>query len=178
MATEIFERRRGPSPSKRCLRPLQLGRQVRCLCVSLFSACVTNRDGIVTRATLNYCSKLNKSLAETHKLIVQAYGGSALSYSQVSRWLKAFKGGREGVVDEPRAGRPSIGKTDDNLARVGDLLNSDRRLSVWMIAETLNIPKTIIHELVTDKLDMRKVCAKLAPKLGGRSEESPGDCRD
>lgn len=111
------------------------------------------------RYAIKFCSKLNKSFAETHKLIVQAYGDSTLSYSQVSRWLKAFKEGREEVVDEPRAGRPSTSTTDDNLARGRDLLNSDRRLSVWMIAETLNIPKTIVHELMTDKLDMRKVCA-------------------
>jgi septation ring formation regulator EzrA len=98
-------------------------------------------------------------------MIKQAYGDNALSYSQVSRWLKAFKDGREEVSDEPRSGRPSTSTTDDNVARVRAELNSDRRLSVRMIADNLNIPKTIVHELVTEKLNMRKVCAKLVPKV-------------
>ncbi|KAG8229031.1 hypothetical protein J437_LFUL007586 [Ladona fulva] len=100
--------------------------------------------------------KLNKSLAETNKLIVQAYGDSDLPYSQVPRWLKAFKEDREEVVDEPSTGQSSTNTTDDNLTRVHDLLNSDHQLSVRTIAETLNIPKTIVHKLVTDKLDIRK----------------------
>ncbi|XP_023289218.1 putative uncharacterized protein FLJ37770, partial [Orussus abietinus] len=104
--------------------------------------------------------------------IVQAFGDSALSYSQVSRWLKEFKEGREEVVDDPHAGRPSTSTTDDNFTRVRDLLNSDRWLSVQMIAETLNIPKTIVHELVTDKLHMRKVRAQAGSQaFNGRSEE-------
>ncbi|KAG8229667.1 hypothetical protein J437_LFUL010152 [Ladona fulva] len=118
----------------------QLGRQDRCICARLFSACVTRREGIVNQAT-------------------------ALSYSQVSRRLKDFKEGREEVIEEPRAGRPSTSTPDDNLDRVRNLLNSDCRLSVPLNVETLNIPKTIAHELVTDKLDVSKVCAKLIPKL-------------
>jgi hypothetical protein len=34
-----------------------------------------------------------------------------------------------------------------------------------MIAETLSIPKTAVHDIVTDNLHMRKVCAKMVPKL-------------
>ncbi|KAG8235318.1 hypothetical protein J437_LFUL003599 [Ladona fulva] len=117
------------------------------------------------RYAIKFCSKQKKSLEETHILIVQAYRDSALSYSQVSRWLKAFKEGQEEVVNKPCTGWLSTSTTNDNLACVRNLLNSDHWLSVQMIAETLNIPKTFVQELVTDKFDMRKVCAKLAPKL-------------
>ncbi|KAG8224029.1 hypothetical protein J437_LFUL001106 [Ladona fulva] len=124
-------------------------------------AFVTKRDGIIIQATLSikFCSKLNKSLVKTHKLTVHAYGDSALSCSQVLRWLKAFKEGQEEVANNPCAGRSSTRTTYDNLAYVSDLFNSDHWLSVRMIAENLNIPKTIIHGLVTNKVDMRKVCA-------------------
>ncbi|KAG8235914.1 hypothetical protein J437_LFUL015246 [Ladona fulva] len=67
------------------------------------------------------------------------------------------------VVDEPRTERPSPSTTDDNLARVCVLLYSGQWKSVRIIVETLNIPETIVYELVTDKLDMRKVFAKLVP---------------
>ena len=34
-----------------------------------------------------------------------------------------------------------------------------------MISEILNLPKTIVHEIVTENLEMRKVCAKLVLKV-------------
>lgn len=53
---------------------------------------------------------------------------------------------------------------DGNLARARDLLNSDRRLGVRMIAQTLNLSKSAVHELVADEFDSRNVCAKLVLK--------------
>ena len=63
------------------------------------------------------------------------------------------------------SGRPTTSQTDENVTRVRDLLNSDRRMSVRLLADTVNIPKTVVHCIVTDELNMRKVCAKLVPKL-------------
>ncbi|KAJ8957716.1 hypothetical protein NQ318_017613 [Aromia moschata] len=80
------------------------------------------------------------------------------------RWHKAFAEGREDVNDENCVGRPSTSSSDDNVKRVRDLLNTDRRLSVRLISETLDITKTIVHEIVSESLGMRKVCAKLVPK--------------
>ena len=71
---------------------------------------------IEQRYAIKFCSKLNKSLADTHQMIQEAYGDSALSYSQVSRWLKLFKNGREEVEDDPRSGRPSTSKSDKNVS--------------------------------------------------------------
>jgi len=38
-------------------------------------------------------------------------------------------------------------------------------MSVRMMAGTLNIPKTTGHDIVSNKLHMRKVCTRLVPKL-------------
>ncbi|KAG8239723.1 hypothetical protein J437_LFUL017633, partial [Ladona fulva] len=79
------------------------------------------------RYVIKFCSKLNKSLAETHKLIVQAYGGNALSYSQVSRWLKAFKGrgGRRTPRPSTSTIRPVVRRnsrhSQNNCTRTGKL---------------------------------------------------------
>ncbi|KAG8240052.1 hypothetical protein J437_LFUL019551 [Ladona fulva] len=103
------------------------------------------------RYAIKFCLKSNKSLVETHKLIVQAFQGQcSIIFTTFKHLRKARKRWSTGWT--------STSRTNDNLAPVRDLLNSDRRLSVQMIAETINIPKTIVHELVTDKLDMRKVC--------------------
>lgn len=105
-------------------------------------------------------------------MIREAYGDSALSYSQVSRWLKAFKEGRGEVHDEQRSGRPSTSKTDNNVARVRQLLDSDRRLSIRMVANELNLSSTVVFRIVTEDLAMRKVCAKLVPKVLSDDEKT------
>ncbi|KAJ8948406.1 hypothetical protein NQ318_009917 [Aromia moschata] len=95
----------------------------------------------------------------------KAFGVDCLSDRQIFRWHKAFAEGREDVNDENRAGRPSTSSSDDNVKRVRDLLNTDRRLSVRLISETLDITKIIVHEIVSESLGMRKVCAKLVPEV-------------
>ena len=40
----------------------------------------------------------------------------------------------------------------------------DRRLSVRMIAEETDLDRNAVHRILTDHLQMRKICAKLVPK--------------
>ncbi|KAJ8956624.1 hypothetical protein NQ318_013977 [Aromia moschata] len=117
------------------------------------------------RMAIKFCVKLEKSAAETIPMLKKASGVGCLSDRQIFRWHKAFAEGREDVNDEKRAGRPSTSSSDDNVKRVRDLLNTDRRLSVRLISETLDITKTIVHEIVSESLGMRKVCAKLVAKV-------------
>ncbi|KAJ8936561.1 hypothetical protein NQ318_017041 [Aromia moschata] len=98
-------------------------------------------------------------------MLKKAFGVDCLSDRQIFRWHKAFAEGGEDVNDENRAGRSSTSSSEDNVKHVRDLLNTDRRLSVRLISETLDITKTIVHEIVSESLGMRKVCAKLVPKL-------------
>ena len=74
---------------------------------------------------------------------------------------KSFLEGREQVEDEPCAGRPSTSKMDDNVERVRSLVRSDRRLTLRMINSELNLN----HQILTQDLDMRKVCTKMVPKI-------------
>ncbi|KAJ8933794.1 hypothetical protein NQ318_001524 [Aromia moschata] len=108
------------------------------------------------RMAIKFCVKLEKSAAETIPMLKKAFGVDCLSDRQIFRWHKAFAEGREDINDENRAGRPSTSSSDDNVKRVRDLLNTDRRLSVRLISETLDITKTIVHEIVSESLGMRK----------------------
>ena len=45
------------------------------------------------------------------------------------------------------------------------VLDSDRRLSVRLIADQVGLPKFIVHEIIMTELQMREVCAKLVPKV-------------
>ncbi|KAJ8942291.1 hypothetical protein NQ318_005609 [Aromia moschata] len=107
------------------------------------------------RMTIKFCVKLEKSAAETIPMLKKDFGVDCLSDRQIFRWHKAFAEGREYVNDENRAGRPSTSSSDDNVKRVRDLLNTDRRLSVCLIYETLDITKIIVHEIVS--------CTKILP---------------
>ena len=64
------------------------------------------------------------------------------------------------MEDELRAGRPSTSKTDDNVESV----RSDRRLTLRMISSDLNLNRFTAHQILTQDLNMRKVCAKMVPK--------------
>ncbi|UYV63432.1 hypothetical protein LAZ67_2004058 [Cordylochernes scorpioides] len=95
----------------------------------------------------------------------KAFKDDCISRSQSGKWHKAFKEGREEVADEPRSGRPTTARTDENVDRVLEVLRTDRRLSIQQIADTLHMSTFVVHGIVTEDLQMRKVCAKLVPKV-------------
>ena len=68
------------------------------------------------------------------------------------------------MEDEPCVGRPSTSKTDDNVERVRSLVRSDHRLTLRMISSELNLNWFTVHQILTQGLDMRKVCTKMVPK--------------
>ncbi|XP_011859854.1 PREDICTED: putative uncharacterized protein FLJ37770 [Vollenhovia emeryi] len=117
------------------------------------------------RYAVKFCVGLGKSGTETLAMIRQVFGSDSLSQTAVFKWHKLFKDGRESVEDKPRAGRPSTSRTDDNVQRVRDVLNSNRRLSVRMIADQIGIDKMIVHTIITEDLAIRKICAKFVPKV-------------
>ncbi|GFX87748.1 protein GVQW3 [Trichonephila clavipes] len=116
------------------------------------------------RCAIKFGFRLRHNATEIFAKLQQAYGDSVLSRAQVFRWFKAFSEGRESTEDEPRSGRPSVSKTAENIVRVRDLVRSYRRLTVRMIGEELNLNHTTDHQIFTNELKMRKICAKMVPK--------------
>lgn len=117
------------------------------------------------RYAIKFCVKLNKTYTETHGLLKEAYGDQVLSRAQVNLWHRAFKEGREDAEDKQRSGRPSTTQTEEDVNRVCEFLNIDRRASLREMSEELNLTYYNVHQIVTEKLAMRKVCAKLDPKV-------------
>jgi len=56
------------------------------------------------------------------------------------------------VEDDERGGRPKSTRTEVNNAVVADLLKNDRRIASRMIAESSNIPKTVVLRIL--KVDL------------------------
>jgi len=82
----------------------------------------------------------------------------------VYKWAKRFSEGRERVADEERSGRPATSTTEEKIAKVRQILRENRRLTVRSIAEQVNIDRETVRKILSEDLDMRKVCAKMVPK--------------
>jgi len=72
--------------------------------------------------------------------------------------VKRFSEGREGVTDEERSGRPATSRSEENIAKIRQILRENRRLAVRSIAEQVNIDRETVRKILTEGLDLRKVC--------------------
>uniref|UniRef100_A0A8C4WUG0 Mos1 transposase HTH domain-containing protein n=1 Tax=Eptatretus burgeri TaxID=7764 RepID=A0A8C4WUG0_EPTBU len=117
------------------------------------------------RANLKFLAKLGKTPFESFTMLQQVYREETMSRTRAFEWHKRYKEGREEVEDDPQSGRPSTSRTMKNIERVKQMVHTDRRLTVRMIAEELSINKDTVWSIITENLEMRKVCAKMVPKL-------------
>ena len=82
----------------------------------------------------------------------------------VYKWVKRFSEGRESVTDEERSGLPATSRTEENIAKVRQIVRENRRLTVRIIREQVKVAREAVRKILTEDLDMRKVCAKMVPK--------------
>jgi ribosomal protein S25 len=87
-----------------------------------------------------------------------------LSHAPVFRWHKGYAHGREMVQDETQSRRHALVGTSTNVDRVRAFIRQDRRLTIRMIADELNINECMVRQIVTKDLNVRKLFAKMVPK--------------
>ena len=92
-----------------------------------------------------------------------AYGNEALNRTNVFRWYSQFQDRRELVEDDERGGHPKSTRTEVNIAAVADLVKNDRQIASRMMAESSNIPKTVVLRILKEDLGKRKLCARFVP---------------
>ena len=64
--------------------------------------------------------------------------------------------GRKTTEDDPRPGRPSTSKTDENIDKIGKLIRENRRLGIRGLAEMIGIDKESV--LLHETFNTRNVC--------------------
>jgi len=113
-------------------------------------------------------------------LVQKAYGNEAVNRSNVIRWYSRFRDGRELVESDERFGRPKSNITEVNIAAVADLFKNNRRIASRMIAESLNIPKTVVFRILKEDLGKRKLCARFVPHslTPEQREDRATSCQD
>jgi hypothetical protein len=109
------------------------------------------------RVAIKHCFKVGLSATETLVLVQKAYVNEALNRSNIFSWYSRFRDGRGLVEDDEGGGRPKSIRTEVNIAAFADLVKNDRRIASRMIAESLNIPKTVVLRILKEDLGKRKV---------------------
>ena len=88
------------------------------------------------------------------------YGDSAPSFTTVTFWADQFKRGRKNLGDDERSGRPKTATTNENFAKVHQMVLDDHRIKVRTIAEVMNVSKERVFHMLNQHLGVRKLSAR------------------
>ena len=100
---------------------------------------------------------MGKSPAEALSKLQQVNKEQALSRATVFLWHKRFKEERE---DDPRCGRPSTSRNEDNVELVKKMMRGDSRLTVRLISDKRGLNRNSIWQIFTEDVEERKDGAK------------------
>jgi transposase len=98
---------------------------------------------------IKFLVKVSKSDPNICQMLQQAYGEDALKRSTVFKWVQQYREGQKDPMDNKRSGRPSTSRSDENIDRVHSLVQTG---------------KTSVYSILTEDLEMRKICGKTVPK--------------
>ncbi|GBM59277.1 hypothetical protein AVEN_66218-1 [Araneus ventricosus] len=103
--------------------------------------------------------------SEIHRQLVEIYGENVLTDGMVRKWVRQFNHGRTNVHDEARSGRPSV-VNDGLVAKVNEKIRENRRFTIRMLFDEFpQISNTVLHEIVTNRLNYLKFFFRWVPKM-------------
>ena len=112
------------------------------------------------RSVIRFLNAKDMKPAEIHRQLCDVCGEHAMSSSMVRRWVRLFNEGRENVHDDPQSGRPSVVNEDLVLA-VEEKIRENRRFTITSLSLHFSqISRSLLHEIVSDELKFRKLCAR------------------
>ena len=79
--------------------------------------------------------------------------------------LKGLKreGKRSEMISAPVV--PAHHKTDTNIKKVGEIIQQNHCLSIWAVAELINIDKETVWQILHNNFNMKKVFSKMVLRL-------------
>ncbi|XP_023310469.1 histone-lysine N-methyltransferase SETMAR-like [Anoplophora glabripennis] len=135
------------------------------LCMFTMSVLIENPAACEIRSVIRFLNARKVKPIEIYRQICEVYGQNAMSDSMVRRWVRQFNEGRSEVHDEERSGRPSL-VTEELVHAIDDKIRENRRFTISALAmEFPQISRSLIHEIVTEKLKFRKLCRRWVPKI-------------
>ena len=94
--------------------------------------------------------------AEIFKTLQKVCGEQSLSQAAVYIWVDNFKDGRDNVKSRHSPGRTTEASTEENVVKVKQILDTDRRLTCEEIARDVGISHGSVHNILSSKLSMRR----------------------
>ncbi|GBN72183.1 hypothetical protein AVEN_3673-1 [Araneus ventricosus] len=117
------------------------------------------------RSVIRFLNAKNVKPAEIHRQLVEIYVENIMTDEMVRKWVRQFNDGRTNVHDEARSGRPSV-VNEGLVAKVNEKIRENSRFTIGMLCnEFPQISKTVLHEIVINRLNYRKLCSRWVPKM-------------
>jgi histone-lysine N-methyltransferase SETMAR len=117
---------------------------------------------------------LEKTAAKTIVMLQQVFKYNCFGKSQVCEWFLRFKNGNMSIENLPRPGRSSISRNEENIEKVRQAINEDRRKTIEQVSEETNVSWCSCQRILTEDLRMRRASAKFVPRL--LTEEQKQHC--
>jgi len=134
-------------------------------CVFIMFKKIENPAPCEMRSVIHFLNTNNMKPAEIHRQLCDVYGEHAISSSMVWRWVRLFNEGCENVHDDPQSGRPSV-VNEDLVRAVKEKIRENRRFTIMSLSlQFPQISRSLLHEIVSDKLKFWKLCACWVPKM-------------
>jgi len=119
---------------------------------------------------LKFLVKLGKSGNEIKEMLVQVYGDNATKKTAVYKWVKRFSEERKSVTDKERPGQPAMNRTEENIAKICQIVCENRQLTVRSIAEQVKIDRETVRKILTEEFDMRKCVQKWSQRSSPKNK--------
>jgi len=100
-------------------------------------------------------NKLNKTAAETHQMLKEAFGEQALSQARTFEWFKHCKNGQESVEDHTHSVRLSKCTTPEMIANVREVILEDRRQTIHVVCNRVGLSYGSCQSILVGELNMR-----------------------
>ena len=112
---------------------------------------------------------------------MNVFGGETVNVSTVIRLLCRFQSGDRDVSDKPLSGLLRSATNKENKARLDELIESNRRITVNEMSTELRVNVSAIENLISIINYLiaiqQKVCQMAAKNSQSAPKRPPGDCQ-
>lgn len=116
------------------------------------------------RAVIKFLIKKGLNSRQIFDEIETVYGSGTVPLRSVEKWYQEFRAGRESIEDDPRSGRPTSTRTQDNIELVASIVREDGRISIPQISMMTGISYGSVQKILCEDLHYKKLSAKWIPR--------------